>query len=114
MDKRPDPLVEQALQHQLNARACPVQPSSAFLLTTKPEHTNWAKTAPPPKKSTVKAVETLAGDPKARYLLGEMEARKVFSVQLPTHPTTAIYTDLQKAAGGTPPLPGGVPLVDHL
>ena len=113
MDEPPDPLVE-ALHHQLNARACPVQPSSAFLLTTKPEHTNWAKTAPPPKKSTVKAVETLAGDPKARYLLGEMEARKVFSVQLPTHPTTAIYTDLQKAAGGTPPLPGGVPLVDHL
>ena len=90
MDKPPDPLVEQALQHQLNACACPVLPSSAFLLTTKPKHTGWAKTAPPPKKSTIKAVEKLSGDEKAWYPLGENEARKVFSVQLPTCPTTAI------------------------
>ena len=114
MDEPPDPLVEQALQHQLNARACPVLPSSAFLLTTKPEHTGWAKTAPPPKKSTIKAVERLAENQKARYPVGENEARKVFSVQLPTCPTKAIYSALQNAAGGTPPLPGGVPLVDHL
>ena len=114
MDEPPDNLVEQALQHQLNARAYPVKPSSAFLLTTKHEHSDFAKTTPPSKKRTVKAVEELAGDPRTRYPWERWRQERSLVFQLPNRPTTAMYEDLQKAAGGVPPLPGGVPLIDHL
>ena len=113
MEEPLDDLVEQALRHQAKARKLPTNSSSAFLLSTKAGHCPSSYVSPPTKKGLVKATRDRSSI-SSKYPAGETEVLKVFDVQMPNRPTTEAFSSIQRSNTDPPPLPGGVPLVDHV
>ena len=118
MDEPPDRLVARALEHQNAARSTPSTPSSAFSISTDPFHDKYCRVAKTVKTKVVAAIQSRAKEARHKPR-SEREATQVFSAQAPNKVTTAVFTTI--CAPGPSgdnhrldPLPGGVPLVDHV
>lgn len=117
MNAAGDHLIKSALLHQTAARAVQSQPNSAFLLS--PDCPTQSKFASVASISSKKGKGVLIDQIKSRLHTnvgppGERESTRVFTSQDPKQPTVSAFTaDFFKDATADP-LPGGVPLVDHL
>ena len=114
----PDPLREKAARHQAIARTRAPNPSSAFILSTSPHHSQFCSVNKPNKKKVVEAIQSESrigsGLPRS-----EKEAARVFAAQSPNLVTTSVFTIISPATSSgdalnNQSLPGGVPLVDHV
>ena len=118
MEGDPDALLTKAAAHQTAARAVEAQDSSAFLLSpNEPGQSKFAVVAPVSAKNGKHAlVNSARGNARdsSNRMSGDKEAFQVFSTQLPHKPTSSAISSPIFSSSGPDPLPGGVPVVDHL
>ena len=112
MEEPLDVTLQQALRHRANARASPADSSSAFLLTTGSNHSQFTSFTPISKKKGVSTITS--SSPRSHLPTSEREAHQVFNAQLPNQPTTSAFTSYHSEDLGLSHLPGGVSLVDHV
>ena len=108
-----DTLIQKAEQAHRLARAGPHNESTAFFISTQAGHSPHVSVHPPIKKTVVGKLKN-SRSKLSKLSEGAHEAFNVFVSQSRSKPSEKVMKIVQPTDGGLPPLPGGVPLIDHL
>ena len=108
-----DVLVQKAEQAHRLARAGPHNESTAFLISTQAGNSPHVSVHPPIKNAVVGKLKN-SRSKQSKLSEGAHEAFNVFVSQSLSKPSEKAMKIIQPTDKGLPPLPGGVPLIDHL